>query len=155
MNEVIEKSGGVAGGESVAAGKSFTRFVTPVARILMGLMFFVFGLNGFIHFMPTPPNLPEPVASFLGAMMKTGYMMPLISGTQVIVGALLLINRFVPLALALIAPEVVNIILFHIYLSPQGLGMAIFVVILELYLAWAYRKAFAPMLAAKVRPGVG
>ncbi len=48
-----------------------------------------------------------------------------------------------------------NNILFHIYLSPQGLGMAIFVVILELYLAWAYRKAFAPMLAAKVRPGVG
>jgi hypothetical protein len=85
-------------------------------------------------------------------MAKTGYMLPLISGTQVIVGALLLANRFVPLALALIAPVIVNIILFHLFLAPSGFVMAGIVLVLEAYLAWAYRKAFAPMLAARVQP---
>ncbi len=120
----------------------------------MGLMFFVFGLNGFLHFMPRPKGpMPEGAVSFFGALMKTGYMMPLIFGTQTIVGALLLSNRFVPLALALIAPVIVNIVAFHAFLSPSGAYMAGVVLVLEVYLAWAYRKAYLPMLAMRVKPG--
>lgn len=82
--------------------KSFFRHLPTIARILMGLMFFVFGLNGFLDFIPKPKEpMPEAAVAFAGALMKTGYMMPLVMGTQLIVGALLLLNRFVPLALAL------------------------------------------------------
>jgi hypothetical protein len=121
----------------------------------MGLIFFVFGLNGFLQFIPMPPNLPANVVEFDTALMKTGYMWQLIAGTQVLVGALLLINRFVPLALALIAPVLVNIMAFHIFLSAQGIGVAIFVLLMELFLAWSYRDAFRPMLAARATPRVG
>jgi uncharacterized membrane protein YphA (DoxX/SURF4 family) len=127
------------------------RHLTTAARLLFGLMFFVFGLNGFLNFIPQPSTpLPEGAIAFAGALMKTGYMMPLISVTQTIVGALLLINRFVPLALALIAPFIVNSVLFHLFLEPSGRAMAGVVLGFEIYLAWAYRKAFAPMLAARV-----
>jgi hypothetical protein len=132
----------------------FARYLPPTARILMGLMFFVFGLNGFLHFIPPPKTgMPDGAVAFFGALMRTGYMMPMIAGTQVIVGALLLANRFVPLALALIAPVIVNIAAFHAFLSPSGSAMAAVVLVLELYLAWAYRKAFQPMLAMRVKRG--
>jgi uncharacterized membrane protein YphA (DoxX/SURF4 family) len=136
-----------------AGRNALTRYLPPVARVLMGLMFFVFGLNGFLHFMPTPKDMPEAAMAFFGALMKTGYMLPLISETQVIVGALLLSNRFVPLALALIAPVIVNIVAFHAFVQPTGAVMAGVVLVLELYLAWAYRGAYRPMLAMRVQPG--
>ena len=133
--------------------KSFARHLPTVARVLLGLMFFVFGLNGFLHFIPEPktPN-PEGATAFVEALIKTGYMFPLIMGTQFLVGVLLLLNRFVPLALALIAPIIVGIVTFHIFLAPSGLVMAIVVLVLELYLAWAYRGAFRAMLAPRATP---
>jgi uncharacterized membrane protein YphA (DoxX/SURF4 family) len=130
-----------------------TRHLTTAARLLMGLMFFVFGLNGFLNFIPQPKTpMPEGALAFVGALMKTGYMFPLIAGTQVLVGALLLLNRFVPLALALIAPVVVNIVAFHVFLEPKGTAIALVVLALELYLAWAYRDSYRPMLAMRARP---
>jgi uncharacterized membrane protein YphA (DoxX/SURF4 family) len=132
--------------------KSVSRYAPAVARVLFGLIFLVFGLNGFLQFFPTPPNLPERVTTFMGGLMATGYLFPLIKGTEVVVGVLLLANRFVPLALALIAPNVVNIVLFHAALEPSGLPIAILVLALELYLAWSYRDVYAPMLGAKVTP---
>jgi len=123
--------------------------LTLIARVLMGLIFFVFGLNGFLHFIPQPKTMPDGAMAFFGALMNTHYMLPLIMGTQVVCGALLLANRFVPLALALIAPVIVNIVAFHAFLEPAGLPMAAVVLALELYLAWAYRRAFKPMLAAR------
>ena len=128
------------------------RIVPTIARILMGLVFLVFGLNGFLHFIPQPKTMPEGPAAFAGALMKTGYMFPMISGTQVLVAVLLLLNRFVPLALALIAPVIVNIIAFHIFLAPSTIGPGVVVFVLELYLAWAYRKAFRPMLGFRTEP---
>ena len=130
-----------------------SKILPTIARILLGLIFCVFGLNGFLHFIPEPKTpMTEGAVAFAGALMNTGYMMPLVMGTQLLTGALLLINRFVPLALALIAPIIVGIITFHIFLAPATIGPAIVVVVLELYLAWAYRNAFRPMLAMKVNP---
>ena len=123
-----------------------------IARILMGLTFTVFGLNGFLQFLPQPKTMPEGVAAFAGAMMQTGYLFQLVSGTQLVVGLLLLANRFVPLALAVIAPVIVNIIALHLFLDPAGIGPGVVVLVLELYLAWAYRDAFRPMLAARTTP---
>ena len=128
----------------------FTRHSLTVARLLMGIPLFVFGLNGFFNFIPQPPTpLPEAAAAFTGALMKSGYMMQLIGTTQLIVGMLLLLNRFVPLALALFAPFIVNSIAFHTFLEHSGLPMAAVFLILEVYLAWSYRNAYRPMLAMK------
>lgn len=127
---------------------------TTVARVLLGLAFFVGGLDGFLHFLPqptTPP--PEQALSLAMALMKSGYMFQLIKGTEVLAGALLLSNRFVPLALVLLAPVLLNIVAFHAFLAPDGLGISIVLIALEFALAWVYRAAYRPMLApAYFRP---
>ena len=138
-----------------APAKSFARHFPTVARVLLGLVFFVFGLNGFLNFMPPPPKetLPAALVAFSEAMINTGYLFALVKGTEVLVGALLLLNRFVPLALTLIAPVIVNIVAVHVLLAPSGAVISIVILALELYLAWAYRSAFRPMLGARISPG--
>jgi hypothetical protein len=118
----------------------------------MGLAFLVFGLIGLFMHPPQKP-MPEAAMAFMGGLMKSGYMFPLISGTQVIVGVLLLLNRFVPLALVLIMPILVNIVAFHVFLEPSGFAPGAVLMALELYLAWTYRHVYCPMLAARVTPG--
>jgi uncharacterized membrane protein YphA (DoxX/SURF4 family) len=132
--------------------KSAGRIVTAIVRILLGIMFLVFGLNGFLNFIkPNPPPPPE-IMNVMGALMKAGYM-AVVSAAEIIVATLLLTNRFVPLALALLAPIVVGIITFHIAMAPSTIVPGIVVLVMELYLAWAYRGAFRPMLRAKTIPG--
>src|SRR5258708_3568125 len=105
--------------EETPKKKPFTRHFPTIARILMGLPLFVFGLNGFFNFIPQPTTpLPEGATAFAGALMNTRYMLPLIGVTCLIVGTLLLLNRFVPLALAFFAPFIVNSIAFHVFLEP-------------------------------------
>jgi uncharacterized membrane protein YphA (DoxX/SURF4 family) len=117
-----------------------------IPRILLGLVFTVFGLNGFLHFLPMPP-MSGPPADFFGALFATHYMLMLIFGAQVLGGVLLLVGIFVPFALVVLAPIVLNIVCFHLYLAPSGLPLAIIVVILELWLAWSYREKFAPLFS--------
>jgi uncharacterized membrane protein YphA (DoxX/SURF4 family) len=124
-----------------------------IARILLGLIFFVFGLNGFFHFIPTPELLPERIESFMGAMEATGYFLPLLSGVETLCGLLLLIGRFVPLALTVLAPVVTHIIFFHLFLDPQGIVVGLVALVLGIYLAWSYRSSFRGVLAAKANPG--
>jgi uncharacterized membrane protein YphA (DoxX/SURF4 family) len=118
-----------------------------VARLILGVIFFVFGLNGFLNFLPMPP-LNESAGAFLGALAATKYMFPIIKGIEVLVGILLLSNKFVPLALLLLAPITVNIVLFHGVLAPDGLAVPIVVLILHLFLANTYKSVFAPLLKA-------
>jgi hypothetical protein len=141
--------------------KSFVRYVPTVARILMGLLFFGAGLFGILTVLglvpPPDPKTPmsEGAAALFGALMKTGYLFPLLKGTEVTVGVLLLSNRFVPLALALIAPVVLNIFAFHAFLAPSGVALAVVALALETYLAWAYRESYRPMLAMRASPATG
>ena len=110
---------------------------------------FIFGTQGFI---PQPKEtMPENVMAIAGGLMKGGYM-AVAAAAQLLASLLLLCNRFVPLALALLAPIVVGIITFHVAAQPATIGPGIVLLVLELYLAWAYRNAFCPMLAAKVSP---
>ena len=124
------------------------RIATIVTRVLTGLLFATTGLNGFLMFMPAPdPSTLAPAGvAFSGALYATGYMLQLASGVQLVSGILLLAGRFVPLALAMLAPMVVNIFLFHVFLEPSGTVMAVLVVAAEIGLAWAYRDRFRPML---------
>lgn len=133
--------------------KSFARYFPAIARILLGFPLFIFGLNAFLNFIPQPTMpLPEAAAAFAGALAKSGYMMQLIGVTQLVVGAFLVANRFVPLALALFAPFMVNSVAFHLFLERSGLIMSVIFLGLELYLAWVYRHAYRSMLAARVTP---
>ena len=136
------------------SAKPANRVVPAIARYLLGIPLLVFGLNMFFNFIPQPKKpIAEGAMAFAGALMKSGYMMPMIGTTFLIVSVCLVSNRFVPLALALFAPFIANSILFHIFLEHSGLPMAIVFLALELYLAWAYRSAFRSMLAARVSPG--
>jgi putative oxidoreductase len=125
--------------------------IPVAARSLLGIIFVVFGLNFFLHFIPMPPSQGE-AAAFMGAMHKSGYLMEMVHAVEVICGAALLINFFTPLALTVLAPIIVNIIAFHLRFAPEGLPLPAVILALELYLAWAYRHAFEPMLRPKVAP---
>jgi uncharacterized membrane protein YphA (DoxX/SURF4 family) len=124
------------------------KYLPTAARLFLGLVFTVFGLNFFLHFLPMPPA-PARAASFAGALFASGYLFPLLKTTEVAMGLLLLGNRFVTLALAVLAPIVINIVAFHLFLAPDGLAVPLAVLAAELYLAWTYRAAFAPMLQAR------
>jgi hypothetical protein len=120
----------------------------------MGLPLFISGLNGLLHLLPEPtPQISEGALAFSEAMLKTGYMLQLIFITQLIVGVLLLANRFVPLALVLFAPFIVNAMAFHIFLEHTGLPFAAVFLLLELYLAWQYRRYFTSVLTVKASAG--
>jgi hypothetical protein len=134
---------------------AISKKVPTAARILLGLVFTVFGLNGFLNFIPQPPPPAGPALSFLMGLMGTGYFFPFLKGTEVIMGVLLLANRFVPLALTILAPIVLNIVAFHTFLAPAGVPVAVVVLALEAYLAWAYRGTFAAVLHARNEPTVG
>ena len=120
-------------------------YIPLAARIVLGLIFFVFGLNGFLNFLPMPTSMPEGAAAFSGALAQTGYMFPLIKGIELLAGALLLVGVAVPFALLILAPIVVNIVLFHIFLAPGGAPMLVVTTGLLLYLAYVHRELFKPM----------
>lgn len=124
------------------------------ARALMGLIFVVFGLNFFLHFIPQPPP-PAPAAAFAGALFATGYFFLVLKVIEVASGVLLLAGRFVPLVLAVLAPIIINILLFHAFLAPAGLPLPVVLLGLELFLAWSYRSVYRPMLAARVAVDAG
>ncbi|MEM1205327.1 MAG: DoxX family membrane protein [Acidobacteriota bacterium] len=121
------------------------------ARLLLGLIFTAFGINYFVPFLPVP-ELPPAAGAFFGALAESGYMLPLVKITEVVGGLMLLAGLFVPLALTILAPVVVNIVLFHVFLEPSGLPMGIALVALQVFLAWGYRDAFAGVLEARSQP---
>jgi uncharacterized membrane protein YphA (DoxX/SURF4 family) len=121
--------------------------VRLIARILLGLLFVVFGLNGFLHFIPMPP--PEGIAGqFIGAIFASHYWIAVFA-LQVVGGALLLAGRFIPLALTLLGPVLVNIVLFHLCMEPKGLPLAIVVVVLWLIVFSGVHQAFAGIFAPR------
>jgi putative oxidoreductase len=124
------------------------KILTTISRFLLALIFLVFGLNGFLHFIPMPP--PTGVAGqFMGAMFVTKYLM-FVFAIQMIGAVLLLINRLVPLGLTLLAPVIVNILLFHSLMAPSGLGLALFVAILWGIVFASVRSAFAGIVEGRV-----
>jgi putative oxidoreductase len=115
-----------------------TVFIT--ARFLLGLVFLVFGMNGFLHFIPM--SVPEGVAGqFLGALFSSHYLV-VVFLLQLIPAVLVLIGRYVPLALTLLAPVIVNILLFHVLMDPSGLALALVVAVLWAVVAYQHRAAF-------------
>jgi uncharacterized membrane protein YphA (DoxX/SURF4 family) len=140
------RTGARPAGQGESTMSNYSSKFQSVSRLFLGVVFFVFGLNGFLGFAPMPP-MPAEAQGFLGALAATGYMFPLIKGTEVLVGIALLANRFVPLALTVLAPISINILLFHTLLAP-ALGLPLAIVGAQLYLAWSYRMAYRGVLSA-------
>jgi hypothetical protein len=124
------------------------KIASLIGRYLLGLIFFVFGLNGFLHFIPMGP-IPNPVAMQYFTVMVASHYMAIVSSLQILTGLLLLIGRYVPLALAVSGPIIVNIVIFHALMAPSGLPLAIVVVILWILAALGVRSAFAPLFQQK------
>lgn len=122
--------------------------ISTAAQVLLGIIFLVFGLNGFFHFIPDFP-VPERAGAFIGALLSTGYLFKLLKSVEILSGALLLVGWYVPLALIFLAPIIVNIDLFHFFLAPAGLPIAFAMTGLELYLLWHYRAQFGSILSRK------
>jgi uncharacterized membrane protein YphA (DoxX/SURF4 family) len=116
-----------------------------IARILLGVIFVVFGLNGFLQFLPQP-EMPPAAVTFFGGLAASAFMLPTLFATQLVGGALLLLGM-VPLALVILAPVIVHIVEFHLFLAPGGLPLAIVVAALALFLAWTHRAAYRPLFA--------
>src|SRR2546430_11160818 len=118
------------------------KIVTLIARLLLGLIFVVLGLNGFLNFLSMGPMPSGLAGQFIGALVLSHYFW-VVAALQVAGGALLLVNRFVPLALVLLGPVIVNIICFHLFLNPIGAGLAAVVTVLWFIVFYAHRPYFS------------
>jgi putative oxidoreductase len=118
------------------------KYVIVIVRVLLGLVFLVFGSNAFLHFMGPPPEMQGASGAFINALLSSGYMY-VIAVLQVLGGLCLLLGaRFVPLGLTLLGPVIVNIVLFHVFLEPKGMPIAVVISALALFLLWIYRFKF-------------
>ena len=120
------------------------KITTIIARVLLGLVFTVFGSNAFLHFIPMPP-MSGPSGAFIGAMNETHYLY-VVAGCQVAGGLILLIGRYIPLGLTLLGPVIVNILCFHIFMNHEGWQLASVVAALALLPLWRHRTNFAGLL---------
>ena len=124
------------------------KIATIIVRVLLGLVFVIFGLNGFLNFIPAPPPPPGLTSQFMTVFMESRWFV-FISGFQVIGGALLLIGLYIPLGLALLGPVIVNILLYHLLMDLKGIPMAIVVTILWGIVFYRHRQYFSGLFVQK------
>ena len=116
-----------------------------IVRILLGLMLIVFGLNKFLQFMPMPP-MSEAAGEFMGALGKSGYIMPIVAIVEILAGILLLLNKYVPLALVILFPVLLNAFLFHLFLDLPGIGGAAVAITMNTFLFFANKASYNELL---------
>lgn len=126
------------------------RWAPHVARTVFGLLFLISGVGYFGQFFAPPPP-PEAALPFMTGLAAGGYFFPLLKTVELVAGLALVVNRFVPLALLLLAPILVNIAAYHLMLAPPA-GLSIALIVVHLYLAWTHRSVFAPLLRARATP---
>ena len=122
--------------------------IATIARILLGLLFVVFGLNGFLKFIPTPLP-PGPASQFMEVMVVSRFYTVVLL-TQIVGGLLLLANRYVPLGLLLLGPVLVNILAFHVFMAPAGLPIAVVATALWCIVFFRVRSAFSGVFVQKI-----
>jgi len=124
------------------------KIVTLIARILLGLIFVMFGLNGFLSFFSTGPMPTGLAGQFMGALVLSHYYW-VVAALQIAGGLLLLVNRFVPLGLVLLGPVIVNILCYHVFLNHDGAPIAIVVTVLWFIIFYGHRQYFAGILVQR------
>jgi len=126
---------------------------TIAARVLLGLVFFGSGLFGIISHFKFPPNLPPNLLTFVQGLTASVYFLPLLKTTELLCGLLLLVGWFVPLALVVLAPIIINIFFTHLFLEPSGVPMAVIIGALEIYLAF-FSPTYNPTIKQLFRKDV-
>ncbi len=117
------------------------------ARILLGAIFLIFGLNAIFMFIPMPaPVMSDQGTQLMGAFVAVGYFIPLLKAVEIICGFCLVVGVFVPLSLVVLAPVIIQILFFHLFLAPGGLLLAVVLAVLELSLLWSYRDSYRSLL---------
>lgn len=116
-----------------------------IVRILLGLMMLVFGLNKFLQFIPFPAMANE-ASEFMGALMKTGYIMPIVGIVEIVAGASLLLNKYTSLLLVILFPVLLNAFLFHLFLDIKGIGGALFAIGMNVFLIFASKNRYSELL---------
>jgi hypothetical protein len=133
------------------------RFVPPALRLLLGLIYGAISVAAIFHLLPAPTNYPPAALAFAGALAGSGYMMVAVWTVQLVSGLALLLDLWTPLFLAILAPVTVNIILFHLFLTPRAMLSAgapgILVFLLNAVLLWLYRSYYRGMLTFRARLG--
>ena len=125
------------------------KIVSMIARILLALIFLVFGMNHYLNFIPTGPMPAGMAGQFFGVLMTSHYI-HVVAFFEVVPALLLVFNRYVPLALVVLGPVIVNIFLTGLLIATMALPMSIFLMVLWLLAAWRVRSAFLPLLQQKV-----
>jgi hypothetical protein len=126
----------------------FTTYSANAARITLGLIYLVFGLNFFLHFIPSPPPQGK-AASFVGALFQSAYFFPFLKAIEVVAGILLIARLYVPLLLVVLMPISLNILLFHLFLAPSGIFFSVLIIALQLFLAWQYKDYYKQLFIAR------
>lgn len=121
-----------------------------IVRVLIGLIYTVFALVFFFNLMPAQP-MSEGATLFMTGMVASVYLLPVVKVVELLCGLAFLSGRFVPLATVVIFPITLNILLFHVFLGPEGLAVPVFLFLGNLFLAYAYRKSYEPLVMAKVK----
>jgi uncharacterized membrane protein YphA (DoxX/SURF4 family) len=117
---------------------------TKIARIVLGIMLLVFGANKFLHFIPM--EAPTGTAGeFMNSLGATGYIFPVVGILEVIIGAMLLLKKWVAFALILLAPISINILLFHLFLDIPGLSFALLIVVINSILIYKHWQQYKPL----------
>ncbi len=119
-----------------------------IIRILFGLMLVIFGLNKFLQFMPMPP-MPETAGEFMGALVKSGYILVIVAVIEVIAGVLLLINKYQALALIVVFPIILNAFLFHLFLDIAGIGGAFIAITMNVFLFFTNKESYSALFKIK------
>jgi putative oxidoreductase len=127
------------------------KIAVVIARILLGLVFLIFGLNIYLTFIPTPP--PSGDVGALSGLMFTHHWFHFYGLLYLVAAVLLLVGRYVPVALVILGPILVNILLFHLTLAPGGIGPGVVCALLEVFLIYAYWPAFRGIFTAKMEVG--
>ncbi|OAB80288.1 DoxX family membrane protein [Cochleicola gelatinilyticus] len=117
---------------------------TKILRYLLGLGLLVFGLNKFIHFMPMP-ELPADASQFMSSLVATGYILPIVGALEVVIGLLLIFNKWVPFALLLLVPISINILLFHLFLDLSDIAGALLIAIINVVLIYKHWRIYRPL----------
>tara|TARA_B100000795_G_scaffold258238_1_gene232165 strand:+ start:1693 stop:2067 length:375 start_codon:yes stop_codon:yes gene_type:complete len=114
---------------------------TTILRVLLGVSLLVFGVNKFMPFIPIF-DMPPAAANFMESLNSTGYVLYVVASLEIIIGLLLLLKKWVPFALVLLAPIVINILLFHVFLNVSGVFVAIFMIAITATLIYKYWKSY-------------
>jgi putative oxidoreductase len=122
---------------------------TIVSRIILGLIYLVFGLDYFFHFIPYQPNHTGRVAAFKSGLLGVGYFYPMLKSIQIIGGISLLVNRYAPFFAVVLFPISLNVFLYHTILVPSGWFMGVILIVTNLFLGYAYRKYYRGMFVKK------